>query len=96
MCIRDSNLSQYSDDHKKKIGPMINDATKEMESLLESATQKFELEASKLKEQKEKTDISINWYEAEFGSHHVLTSTMQEVVEIFLPKRFLKVHLMCY
>ncbi|MBB37790.1 MAG: phenylalanine--tRNA ligase subunit alpha [Actinobacteria bacterium] len=77
------NLSQYSDDQKKKIGPMINDATKEMESLLESATQKFELEASKLKEQKEKTDISINWYEAEFGSHHVLTSTMQEVVEIF-------------
>ena len=77
------NLTQYSDDQKKKIGPMINNATKKIEDLLENAEHKLQLEASKIKEQEEKTDISINWYDDKFGSHHVLTSTMQEVVEIF-------------
>ena len=77
------NLTQYSDDQKKKIGPMINNATKKIERLLDNAEHKLQLEASKIKEQKEKTDISINWYDDKFGSHHVLTSTMQEVVEIF-------------
>ncbi len=77
------NLKDYSIDQKKKLGPLINETSSQVEDLLVAAIEKATLNESINKEKKEKADISIDWYTREYGSHHVLTSTMQEVVEIF-------------
>ncbi len=77
------NLKNYSIDQKKKLGPLINETTKKVEDLLQAAIEKINLDENINKENKEKSDISIDWYTREHGSYHVLTSTMQEVVEIF-------------
>ena len=61
------NLKDYSIDQKKKLGPLINQTSSQVEDLLEAAIEKATLNESINKEKKEKADISIDWYTREYG-----------------------------
>lgn len=83
ISIERKTLSKYSVEDKKKFGPLINEATKNIEELINDAFQKFEGDKISSLELSEAVDLTIDWVENPFGSQHVLTSTMQEVVNIF-------------
>ena len=83
ISIERKTLSKYSIQDKKKLGPLINEATKNIEDLINDAFQKFEGDKISSLELSEAVDLTIDWVENPFGAQHVLTSTMQEVVDIF-------------
>ena len=76
-------LSSLSDKDKKKYGEILTSINTRIVNLIDNSKNSFIHAKYKKLEELENIDISSSWYQ-NFGSYkHVLTSVMNEVVEIF-------------
>ena len=87
---RDSLLSEerkklpsLSNEDKKTYGKKLTDLSQKIESKIESSKKQFILDNFQKKERDEFTDITIDWNRDEGSYKHILSSVMDEVVNIF-------------
>ena len=76
-------ISNLSDLDKKKYGTKIKEITENIIKDIESHKLKIQKAKYKDKEQSEYTDITINWFENTGSKEHIISSVMEEVVQIF-------------
>ncbi len=76
-------LPTLSNEDKKTYGKKLTELSKEIESKIESSQKKFILDTFQKKEKEEFTDITIDWNRNEGSYKHILSSVMDEVVNIF-------------
>ena len=76
-------LPTLSNEDKKKYGKKLTELSKEIESKIESSKKQFILDTFQKKEKEEFTDITIDWNRNEGSYKHILSSVMDEVVNIF-------------
>ena len=76
-------LPNLSNEDKKTYGKKLTELSKEIESKIESSKKQFILDTFQKKEKDEFTDISIDWNRNEGSYKHILSSVMDEVVNIF-------------
>ena len=77
------NLARLSDLDKKKYGQKIKDITENILNDIENHKLKLVKAKYKDKEDNEFTDITINWFESTGTKEHIISSVMEEVVQIF-------------
>ena len=76
-------LPTLSNEDKKTYGKKLTELSKEIESKIESSKKQFILDTFQKKERDEFTDITIDWNRNEGSYKHILSSVMDEVVNIF-------------
>ena len=76
-------LPTLSNEDKKTYGKKLTELSKEIESKIESSQKQFILNTFQKKEKEEFTDITIDWNRNEGSYKHILSSVMDEVVNIF-------------
>jgi phenylalanyl-tRNA synthetase alpha chain len=76
-------LPNLSNEDKKTYGKRLTELSKKIESKIESSKNQFILDTFQKKEKDEFTDISIDWNRNEGSYKHILSSVMDEVVNIF-------------
>ena len=76
-------LPNLSNEDKKTYGKRLTELSKKIESKIESSKKQFILDTFQKKENDEFTDISIDWNRNEGSYKHILSSVMDEVVNIF-------------
>ena len=76
-------LPNLSNEDKKTYGKRLTELSKKIESKIESSRKQFILDTYQKKEKDEFTDISIDWNRNEGSYKHILSSVMDEVVNIF-------------
>ena len=76
-------LPTLSNEDKKTYGKKLTDLSKKIESKIESSKKQFILNTFQKKEKDEFTDITIDWNRNEGSYKHILSSVMDEVVNIF-------------
>ena len=76
-------LPTLSNEDKKTYGKKLTELSKKIESKIESSKKQFILDTFQKKEKEEFTDISIDWNRNEGSYKHILSSVMDEVVNIF-------------
>ena len=76
-------LPNLSNEDKKTYGKRLTELSKKIESKIESSKNQFILNTFQKKEKDEFTDISIDWNRNEGSYKHILSSVMDEVVNIF-------------
>ena len=76
-------LPTLSNEDKKTYGKKLTELSKEIESKIESSKKQFILDTFQTKEKDEFTDITIDWNRNEGSYKHILSSVMDEVVNIF-------------
>ena len=76
-------LPNLSNEDKKTYGKRLTELSKKIESKIESSKKQFILDTFQNKEKDEFTDISIDWNRNEGSYKHILSSVMDEVVNIF-------------
>ena len=76
-------LPTLSNEDKKTYGKKLTKLSKEIESKIESSKKQFILDTFQKKEKEEFTDITIDWNRNEGSYKHILSSVMDEVVNIF-------------
>ena len=76
-------LPTLSIEDKKTYGKKLTELSKKIESKIESSKNQFILNTYQKKEQDEFTDITIDWNRNEGSYKHILSSVMDEVVNIF-------------
>ena len=76
-------LPTLSNEDKKTYGKKLTELSKEIESKIESSQKQFILDTFQRKEKEEFTDITIDWNRNEGSYKHILSSVMDEVVNIF-------------
>ena len=76
-------LPTLSIEDKKTYGKRLTELSKKIESKIESSKNQFILDTFQKKEKDEFTDISIDWNRNEGSYKHILSSVMDEVVNIF-------------
>ncbi len=76
-------LPTLSNEDKKTYGKKLTELSKEIESKIESSQKQFILDTFQKKEREEFTDITIDWNRNEGSYKHILSSVMDEVVNIF-------------
>ena len=76
-------LPTLSNEDKKTYGKKLTELSKEIESKIESSKKQFILDTFQKKEKNEFTDITIDWNRNEGSYKHILSSVMDEVVNIF-------------
>ena len=76
-------LPTLSNEDKKTYGKKLTELSKEIESKIESSKKQFILDTFQKKEREEFTDITIDWNRNEGSYKHILSSVMDEVVNIF-------------
>ena len=76
-------LPTLSNEDKKKYGKKLTELSKKIESKIESSKKQFILDTFQKKEKEEFTDITIDWNRNEGSYKHILSSVMDEVVNIF-------------
>ena len=76
-------LPALSSEDKKTYGKKLTEFSKKIESKIESSKKQFILETFQKKEKDEFTDITIDWNRNEGSYKHILSSVMDEVVNIF-------------
>ena len=76
-------LPTLSSEDKKSYGKRLTELSKKIESKIESSKKQFILDTFQKKEKDEFTDISIDWNRNEGSYKHILSSVMDEVVNIF-------------
>ena len=76
-------LPNLSNEDKKTYGKRLTELSKKIESKIESSKKQFILDTFQKKEKNEFTDISIDWNRNEGSYKHILSSVMDEVVNIF-------------
>ena len=76
-------LPTLSNEDKKTYGKKLTELSKEIESKIESSQKQFILDTFQEKEKEEFIDITIDWNRNEGSYKHILSSVMDEVVNIF-------------
>ena len=76
-------LPTLSNEDKKTYGKRLTELSKKIESKIESSKKQFILDTFQKKEKDEFTDITIDWNRNEGSYKHILSSVMDEVVNIF-------------
>ena len=76
-------LPTLSNDDKKTYGKKLTELSKKIESKISSSKKQFILDTFQKKEKDEFTDITIDWNRNEGSYKHILSSVMDEVVNIF-------------
>ena len=76
-------LPNLSNEDKKTYGKRLTELSKKIESKIESSKKQFILDTFQKKEKDEFTDISIDWNRNGGSYKHILSSVMDEVVNIF-------------
>lgn len=76
-------LPNLSNEDKKTYGKRLTELSKKIESKIESSKKQFILDTFQKKEKDEFTDISIDWNRNEGSYKHILSTVMDEVVNIF-------------
>jgi len=76
-------LPKLSNEDKKTYGKRLTELSKKIESKIESSKKQFILDTFQKKEKEEFTDITIDWNRNEGSYKHILSSVMDEVVNIF-------------
>ena len=76
-------LPNLSNEDKKAYGKKLTELSKKIESKIASSKQQFILDTFQKKEKDEFTDITIDWNRNEGSYKHILSSVMDEVVNIF-------------
>ena len=76
-------LPTLSIEDKKTYGKKLTELSKKIESKIELSKNQFILNTYQKKEQDEFTDITIDWTRNEGSYKHILSSVMDEVVNIF-------------
>ena len=76
-------LPTLSNEDKKTYGKKLTELSKVIESKIESSQKQFILDTFQKKEKEEFTDITIDWNRNEGSYKHILSSVMDEVVNIF-------------
>ena len=76
-------LPTLSNEDKKTYGQKLTELSKKIESKIESSKKQFILDTFQKKEKDEFTDITIDWNRNEGSYKHILSSVMDEVVNIF-------------
>ena len=76
-------LPTLSNEDKKSYGKKLTELSKKIESKIASSKKQFTLDTFQKKEKDEFTDITIDWNRNEGSYKHILSSVMDEVVNIF-------------
>ncbi len=76
-------LPTLSNEDKKTYGKKLTELSKKIESKIASSKKQFILDIFQKKEKDEFTDITIDWNRNEGSYKHILSSVMDEVVNIF-------------
>ena len=76
-------LPTLSNEDKKTYGKKLTELSKKIESKITSSKKQFILDTFQKKEKDEFTDITIDWNRNEGSYKHILSSVMDEVVNIF-------------
>ena len=76
-------LPTLSNEDKKTYGKKLTELSKKIESKIASSKKQFILDTFQKKEKDEFTDITIDWNRNEGSYKHILSSVMDEVVNIF-------------
>lgn len=76
-------LSSMSEISRKKYGKVLQELSTQISERLNQERLSFQSKFFKEKELNENKDITINWYKDLGSREHVLTSVMNEVVDIF-------------
>ena len=76
-------LPALSNEDKKTYGKKLTELSKKIESTIASSKKQFILDTFQKKEKDEFTDITIDWNRNEGSYKHILSSVMDEVVNIF-------------
>ena len=76
-------LPTLSNEDKKSYGKKLTEISKKIESKIESSKKQFILDTFQKREKDEFTDITIDWNRNEGSYKHILSSVMDEVVNIF-------------
>ena len=76
-------LPTLSNEDKKTYGKKLTELSKKIESKIASSKEQFILDTFQKKEKDEFTDITIDWNRNEGSYKHILSSVMDEVVNIF-------------
>ena len=76
-------LPNLSNEDKKTYGKRLTELSKKIEFKIESSKKQFILDTFQKKEKDEFTDITIDWNRNEGSYKHILSSVMDEVVNIF-------------
>ena len=76
-------LPTLSNEDKKTYGKKLTELSKKIESIIASSKKQFILDTFQKKEKDEFTDITIDWNRNEGSYKHILSSVMDEVVNIF-------------
>ena len=76
-------LPTLSNEDKKTYGKKLTELSKKIESKIASSKNQFILDTNEKKEKDEFTDITIDWNRNEGSYKHILSSVMDEVVNIF-------------
>ena len=76
-------LPTLSNEDKKTYGKKLTELSKKIESKIESSKKQFILDTFQKKEKDEFIDITIDWNRNEGSYKHILSSVMDEVVNIF-------------
>ena len=76
-------LSSMSEISRKKYGKVLQELSTQISERLNQERLSFQSKFFKEKELNDNKDITINWYKDLGSREHVLTSVMNEVVDIF-------------
>ena len=76
-------LPTLSNEDKKTYGKKLTELSKKIESKIAASKKQFILDTFQKKEKDEFTDITIDWNRNEGSYKHILSSVMDEVVNIF-------------
>lgn len=86
------NLKDLSNEEKRIIGPLANKVTTEIEAQLNEKYQALYQKELNAKLEKEQIDVTLPGSYAPYGKTHLLTQTVNEIVEIFNGMGFSLVH----
>lgn len=86
------NLKDLSNEEKRIIGPLANKVTTEIEMHLNEKYQALYQKELNAKLEKEQIDVTLPGSYAPYGKTHLLTQTVNEIVEIFNGMGFSLVH----
>lgn len=86
------NLKDLSNEEKRIIGPLANKVTTEIEKHLNEKYQALYQKELNAKLEKEQIDVTLPGSYAPYGKTHLLTQTVNEIVEIFNGMGFSLVH----
>ena len=76
-------LSSMSEISRKKYGKVLQELSYKISEILNQERSSFQSKFFKEKQLNDNSDITINWYKDLGSREHVLTSVMNEVVDIF-------------